>query len=155
VSTSAISTLLGLVQSVAAGADAVPSDNALIGSRVRTRRISLGISQPELSRQLEIKSDDLAAYEAGEDRINANVLIRIAKLLDVQPDYFFRVSSREDAKGCLIVSELPGAVEREMIRAPARRPSKRRKPRADTKAARSRPRYLPQRLASWPPTARL
>jgi transcriptional regulator with XRE-family HTH domain len=98
VSTSAISTLLELVQSVAAGGETVASDNALIGSRVRARRISLGISQPELSRQLEIKSDDLAAYEAGEERINANLLFRIAKLLDVRPDYFFRVSSREDAK---------------------------------------------------------
>jgi transcriptional regulator with XRE-family HTH domain len=98
VSTSAISTLLELVQSVAAGADTVPSDNALIGGRVRLRRVSRGISQQELSRQLEIKSDDLAAYEAGETRINANLLFRIAKLLDVRPDFFFRASSEEDAK---------------------------------------------------------
>ena len=97
-STSAISILLELVQSVVAGVDTVPSDNALIGSHVRLRRVSRGISQQELSWQLEIKSDDLAAYEAGEERINANLLFRIAKLLDVRPDFFFRASSEEDAK---------------------------------------------------------
>jgi transcriptional regulator with XRE-family HTH domain len=50
------------------------------------------------SRQLEIKGDDLAAYEAGEKRINANLLFRIAKLLDVRPDFFFRASSGEDSE---------------------------------------------------------
>ena len=98
-STSAISTLLEQVQSVTAvAADAVVSDNALIGSRVRFRRISRGISKQELSRQLEIKGNDLTAYEAGKKRINANLLFRVAKLLDVRPDYFFRASSEEDAK---------------------------------------------------------
>jgi transcriptional regulator with XRE-family HTH domain len=97
--TSPIPALLEVVQSViGAGGDTVPSNNALIGSRVRTRRIAQGISQQELSAQLEIKSDDLAAHEAGKKRINANLLFRIAKLLDVGPDYFFRSSSEEDAK---------------------------------------------------------
>jgi transcriptional regulator with XRE-family HTH domain len=97
--TSPMSTLLEQVQSViGAGADTVPTDNAMIGSRVRTRRIARGISRQELSRRLEVKSHDLAAYEAGEKRINANLLFRIAKLLDVRPDYFFRPSSEEDAK---------------------------------------------------------
>jgi transcriptional regulator with XRE-family HTH domain len=99
VSTSAMSTLLEQVQSViGAGADTVPTDNAMIGSRVRTRRIARGISRQELSRRLEVKGNDLAAYETGEKRINANLLFRIAKLLDVRPDYFFRSSSEEDAK---------------------------------------------------------
>jgi transcriptional regulator with XRE-family HTH domain len=51
-----------------------------------------------LCAQLEIKGDDLSAYESGEKRINANLLFRIAKLLDVRPDFFFRPSPGEDAK---------------------------------------------------------
>jgi transcriptional regulator with XRE-family HTH domain len=99
VSTSAMSILLEVVQSViGAGGDTVPSNNSLIGSRVRTRRIAQGISRQDLSRQLEINGDDLAAHEAGKKRINANLLFRIAKLLDVGPDYFFRSSSAEDSK---------------------------------------------------------
>jgi transcriptional regulator with XRE-family HTH domain len=96
---SAISNAIEQIQSrKAVGADMAQSDNAAIGSRVRIGRISRGISQQELSRQLEIKSNDLVAYEAGKERINANLLFRIAKLLDLRPDYFFRVSSGEDAK---------------------------------------------------------
>ena len=37
-----------------------------------------------------IGRNDLAAFEAGALRINANLLFRIAKSLDVRPDYFFR-----------------------------------------------------------------
>lgn len=93
------STLLELAQSATAfDADPVVYDNAMIGSRVRLRRISRGISQLELSRQLEIKRDDLSAYEAGAERISANLLLRISKLLDVRPDFFFRAALGEGAK---------------------------------------------------------
>jgi ribosome-binding protein aMBF1 (putative translation factor) len=61
-----------------------------IGSRVRIKRTSRGMTQQELSQLLDIDGDKLAAYEAGEERINANLLFRITKLLDVRPDYFFR-----------------------------------------------------------------
>jgi ribosome-binding protein aMBF1 (putative translation factor) len=61
-----------------------------IGSRVRIKRTSRGIREQELSALLSIDGDDLAAFEAGEKRINANLLFRIAKLMDVRPDYFFR-----------------------------------------------------------------
>jgi ribosome-binding protein aMBF1 (putative translation factor) len=61
-----------------------------IGSRVRIKRTSRGISEQEFSTALSIDGNDLAAFEAGEKRINANLLFRIAKLMDVRPDYFFR-----------------------------------------------------------------
>lgn len=61
-----------------------------IGSRVRRKRTSRGISQQEFSKLLEIDRDALAAFEAGAERINANLLFRIAKVLDVGPNYFFR-----------------------------------------------------------------
>lgn len=64
--------------------------NLLIGSRLRTRRVSYGLSEEELSEQLGIDNDDLDLYETGAKRVNANLLLRIAELLDVGPDYFFR-----------------------------------------------------------------
>jgi transcriptional regulator with XRE-family HTH domain len=39
---------------------------------------------------LGIGRNHLAAFEAGTERINANLLFRIAMALDVRPDYFFR-----------------------------------------------------------------
>ena len=60
-----------------------------IGSRVRIKRTSRGITKHEFTSS-GIDRNDLAAFEAGAKRINANLLFRIAKSLDVRPDYFFR-----------------------------------------------------------------
>src|SRR6516162_1691857 len=70
--------------------DSRSPSNICIGNRLRIRRISYGISREELGEQLAIDNDDLDLYEAGAKRINANLLLRIAKLLDVRPDYFFQ-----------------------------------------------------------------
>jgi transcriptional regulator with XRE-family HTH domain len=51
-----------------------------------------------LSELLNIDYDNLAAYEAGVERINAKLLFQTAKLLDVRPDYFFRGYTTEDWK---------------------------------------------------------
>ena len=48
------------------------------------------MSEHELSNLLGLDPSTLAAREAGAQRINANLLLRIAKALDVRPDYFFR-----------------------------------------------------------------
>ena len=61
-----------------------------VGGRVRIRRTSRGMNQQEFCKLLAIGRNDLAAFEAGAKRINANLLFRIANSLDVRPDYFFR-----------------------------------------------------------------
>jgi DNA-binding XRE family transcriptional regulator len=61
-----------------------------VGSRVRIKRTSRGMTKHEFSRLLGIDRNDLAAFEAGAERINANLLFRIAKSLDARLDYFFR-----------------------------------------------------------------
>jgi transcriptional regulator with XRE-family HTH domain len=76
--------------------------NVCVGSRLRIRRTSRGISQQELSKRLRIDCDDLTAYEEGTERINANLLLRIAKLMDIRPDYFFRNYTEEELEGCLL-----------------------------------------------------
>ena len=74
------------------------SIDMFIGSCVRIKRTSRGMTQHELSELLNIDYDNLAAYEAGVERINAKLLFEIAKLLDVRPDYFFRGYTEEDGK---------------------------------------------------------
>jgi DNA-binding XRE family transcriptional regulator len=64
--------------------------DAWIGSRLRIKRTTRGLTQREFNELLDIDSNDLAAFEAGAKRINANLLFRIAKALDVRPEYFFR-----------------------------------------------------------------
>jgi plasmid maintenance system antidote protein VapI len=75
--------------------------NICVGSRLRIRRTSRGISAKELSEQLGINREDVNAYEEGIKRVSANLLLRIAKFLDVRPDYFFRGYTAEELGNCL------------------------------------------------------
>ena len=82
-------------------ADSTPRTSPVdmwIGSRVRSKRTSRGISQQEFCTLLDIDWNDLTAFEAGAKRINANLLFRVAKALDVRPDYFFRGYVEEQPK---------------------------------------------------------
>jgi transcriptional regulator with XRE-family HTH domain len=56
------------------------------------------MGQQEFCKLLGIGRNDLAAFEAGVRRINANLLFRIAKSLDVRPDYFFQGYVEEQPK---------------------------------------------------------
>jgi hypothetical protein len=71
------------------------SVDMFIGSRVRVKRTSRGMTKLEFSEILDIDCDTLAAHEAGVERINARLLFQIAKWLDVRPDYFFRFTRQK------------------------------------------------------------
>jgi ribosome-binding protein aMBF1 (putative translation factor) len=71
--------------------------NIRIGDRLRLIRKSHGISEKELSERLEIDCEDLNLYESGGRRVSASLLLRIAKLLDVRPEYFFQDYAKRDS----------------------------------------------------------
>jgi DNA-binding XRE family transcriptional regulator len=99
-STSVTSTAgeLGQFAINAVSATGTSTVDAWIGSRVQFKRTSRGLTQQECSDLLDIDRNDLAAFEAGAERINANLLFRIAKALDVGPAYFFRGYVEEPPK---------------------------------------------------------
>jgi DNA-binding transcriptional regulator YiaG len=70
--------------------------NVRIGNRLRLIRESHGISEKEFSVRLGIDYKDLNSYESGGRRVSASLLLRIAKLLDVRPEYFFQDYAKED-----------------------------------------------------------
>ena len=63
-----------------------------VGSRLRDRRTHFGLSEEAFGKKLRIAPKDVRAYEEGQKRISANLLLQICNLLDVDPPYFFRVS---------------------------------------------------------------
>jgi transcriptional regulator with XRE-family HTH domain len=75
--------------------------NKCVGHRLRVRRTLSGISERELSDRLGIDLDDLNAYEQGTKRVSANLLLRIARLLNVRPNYFFQGYTEEELSACL------------------------------------------------------
>ena len=90
------------------------ASNICVGRRLRAGRTSSGISHGELCGRLGIDRYDLSAYEQGAKRVSANLLLRLAQLLEVPPDYFFQGYSAEELSACLesfplnINSRVPG-----------------------------------------------
>lgn len=60
-----------------------------VGSRVRMRRILLGMSQEKLGEALNLTFQQVQKYEKGTNRIGASRLQQISKTLNVPPSYFF------------------------------------------------------------------
>jgi transcriptional regulator with XRE-family HTH domain len=67
----------------------VDQADAHIGSRLRERRVTLGMTQTELGKRLGISFQQLQKYEGGVNRLTASGLWRIAECLDVPVGYFF------------------------------------------------------------------
>jgi transcriptional regulator with XRE-family HTH domain len=55
-----------------------------IGSRIRARRLELGMSQEGLADALGVTFQQVQKYEKGINRVAASTLIAIARVLDVQ-----------------------------------------------------------------------
>lgn len=67
-----------------------------VGSRVRLRRMMLGMSQEKLGDSLGITFQQIQKYEKGTNRIGASRLHHMATILAVPVSFFF-----EDAPGTL------------------------------------------------------
>jgi transcriptional regulator with XRE-family HTH domain len=60
-----------------------------VGSRVRMRRILLGMSQEKLGEALGLTFQQVQKYEKGTNRIGASRLQQISTTLNVPPSFFF------------------------------------------------------------------
>jgi transcriptional regulator with XRE-family HTH domain len=60
-----------------------------VGSRVRLRRMMLGMSQEKLGENLGITFQQIQKYEKGTNRIGASRLQHIARVLTVPVSFFF------------------------------------------------------------------
>jgi transcriptional regulator with XRE-family HTH domain len=60
-----------------------------VGSRVRMRRVMLGMTQEKLGDALGLTFQQVQKYEKGTNRIGASRLQQISRTLDVPPAFFF------------------------------------------------------------------
>jgi transcriptional regulator with XRE-family HTH domain len=65
------------------------SIDAHVGSRVRLRRMLIGMSQEKLGELLGLTFQQVQKYEKGANRIGASRLFEISKILNVPVQYFF------------------------------------------------------------------
>ena len=70
-----------------------------VGSRVRMRRLMLGMSQEKLGDALGLTFQQIQKYEKGANRIGASRLQQIATILQVPVAYFFEGVPEAPAPG--------------------------------------------------------
>lgn len=58
-----------------------------VGSKVKSRRLILGLSQEELAKAIGLTFQQVQKYERGTNRISVSRLVDICKVLKVQIDY--------------------------------------------------------------------
>lgn len=61
-----------------------------VGARMRERRITLGITQPQMAELIGVTAQQVNKYESGINRIAAGRLEVIAHALDVEVSYLFK-----------------------------------------------------------------
>ncbi len=60
-----------------------------VGTRVRTRRLLIGMNQETLAKALGLTFKQVQKYEGGTNRVSASRLSQIADILGVPISYFF------------------------------------------------------------------
>ncbi len=60
-----------------------------VGSRVRQRRVLLGMSQSRLGEQIGVTFQQMQKYESGANRVSASRLFRLSQVLAVPVQFFF------------------------------------------------------------------
>jgi transcriptional regulator with XRE-family HTH domain len=60
-----------------------------VGSRVRMRRMLIGMSQEKLGEQLGLTFQQVQKYEKGSNRVSASRLYQMGRILGVNVQYFF------------------------------------------------------------------
>jgi transcriptional regulator with XRE-family HTH domain len=76
--------------------------NVAVGTRLRQKRITLGITQEKLAADTGLTFQQIQKYEKGVNGIPLHRLVKIAQLLFVPVTYFF------DAEVQTYVQEIPG-----------------------------------------------
>ncbi len=60
-----------------------------VGSRVRYRRMIIGMSQEKLGERMNLTFQQIQKYEKGTNRVGASRLFQLSKILEVPVGYFF------------------------------------------------------------------
>ena len=75
-----------------------------MGQRIKNRRIEMGYTQEVLAEMLFVKKATISKYEKDQRDIPVSVLVRMADILQISPDYLIRGNFDwiEDIKQVLI-----------------------------------------------------
>jgi transcriptional regulator with XRE-family HTH domain len=81
-----------------------------VGSRVRMRRMMLGMSQEKLGDSLGLTFQQVQKYEKGTNRIGASRLQQISGILQVPVSFFFEGAPHAEGHGSMSEAPSPAYV---------------------------------------------
>ncbi|MEM7619207.1 MAG: helix-turn-helix transcriptional regulator [Pseudomonadota bacterium] len=70
-----------------------------VGSRLRLRRMMVGLSQEKLGEHLGLTFQQIQKYEKGTNRIGASRLYQLSQILDIPVHFFFEEISLKEKEG--------------------------------------------------------
>lgn len=70
--------------------------DAHVGSRVRLRRMLVGLSQEKLGDQMQLTFQQIQKYEKGVNRVGASRLFHLSQILEVPVQFFFEGAPSAD-----------------------------------------------------------
>lgn len=79
------------------------------GAKLRMRRMMVGMSQGKLGDALGVTFQQIQKYEKGTNRISASRLQQLARVLDVQPAFFFETPPVSSEGGAPTLAEPNGS----------------------------------------------
>lgn len=75
------------------------------GQRLRERRKELGISQGELAKALGVSLSAISNYENGQNAMREDVLLRLFRVLEIEPNYLYQDSFTGKGFTCTVEEE--------------------------------------------------
>jgi len=75
------------------------------GQRLRERRKELGISQGELAKALGVSLSAISNYENGQNAMREDVLLRLFRVLEIEPNYLYQDSFTGQGFTCSVEEE--------------------------------------------------
>ena len=95
-----------------------------VGRRIRTRRLSKGISQTALGQPLGVTFQQVQKYEKGVNRVGAGRLQQIAEILDVPVSFFYGGTDGDSRDTKTVMGFIDTAHAVRLMRAYSRLPSR-------------------------------
>jgi transcriptional regulator with XRE-family HTH domain len=78
-----------------------------VATRLRERRLALGLTQQELGERVDSSAQQVHKYETGVNRLSAGRLVQLAEALEVEVGHFFA------GLGPTVTGVRPASTERE------------------------------------------
>lgn len=87
-----------------------------VGSRLRQLRLSRGVDPQDLARTLGVSASRLADFEEGRERISAEIMRHLSRILQAPPTEFYDgLAQRVDAGAKPLTAEAAAEQEKQLI----------------------------------------